>query len=359
MNRIYTKCIITRKGATIQRESNFSASRLCAILLLFCSTSLFAQDIHFSQFNFSPLNVNPANVALFDGDIRFAGNYRNQWFNVPVNFNTVSFSADANVYTLKNNDKIGAGGMFYYDRVGDSRFTSLQAMLSLSYILNFGRDDKHSVSAGFNAGIGNRSFQYQYLYFDNQYNGDHYVPTLSSGENFPATNISYPDVGLGVAYQYRLSERRSVTAGFSVNHINAPKQSFFGNNSTRLNPRFTFNARARWKVLSKLDLVPELIFQNQDTKYELAFGMHTKAFIFKQRNAQMALNTGLYYRNNDALYFLVGLDYNNLQANVSYDINVSRFTPASNTYGAIEFSVIYILARVKKVASAGSGCPVL
>ncbi|HEY0262640.1 MAG TPA: PorP/SprF family type IX secretion system membrane protein, partial [Chitinophagales bacterium] len=328
-------------------------------MLLFWSLSVFSQDIHFSQFNFSPLNLNPANAGLFNGDARFVVNYRNQWFNVPVNFNTISASFDAPVFTLKNHDKIGAGALFYYDRVGDSRFTSVQFMLSLSYILNFGKDDKHSISAGLNFGVGNRSFQYQYLYFDNQFNGDHYVPNMSSGESFPNTGISYPDVGLGVAYQYQLNERKYITVGFSTLHVNAPKQNFFIDNTSFLNPRFTINARARWKVLPKLDVVPELLFQNQDTKNEFAFGLHTKAFVFKQKNAQICLNTGVYYRSNDALYVLVGMDYNSWQINLSYDINTSRFGPATNSYGGIEASVIYILAKVKKVPSAGSSCPVL
>lgn len=342
-----------------KRLQRFFAFAGMTVLFLSLSFSLFSQDIHFSQFNFSPLNLNPANAALFNGDARFAANYRNQWFNVPVNFNTFSASADMPVYTLKNNDKIGAGVLFYYDRVGDSRFTSLQAMLSLSYILNFGQNNKHSLSAGFNAGVGNRSFQYQYLYFDNQYNGDHYVPDLNSGESFPSTNITYPEVGAGLAYQFQLNDRKSVTVGFSMNHLNQPKQSFFGENGVKLNIRYTLNARARWKVAKKLDIVPEFIFQNQDTKHEIAFGVHTKAFVFKQRTAQVCLNTGVYYRNNDALYFLVGMDYNNWQANVSYDVNVSRFNKATNTYGALEISVIYIMFKVKNVKSAGSGCPIL
>jgi type IX secretion system PorP/SprF family membrane protein len=207
--------------------------------------------------------------------------------------------------------------------------------------------------------VGNRSFQYQYLYFDNQYNGDHYVPDLNSGESFPSSNITYPDVGAGLAYQLQLNERKYFTVGFSMNHLNQPKQSFFGDNGVKLNIRYTLNARARWKVAKKLDVVPEFIFQNQDTKHELAFGVHTKAFVFKQRTAQVCLNTGVYYRNNDAPYFLVGMDYNNWQANVSYDINVSRFNKATSTYGALEISVIYILFKVKNVRSAGSGCPIL
>jgi hypothetical protein len=70
------------------------------------------------------------------------------------------------------------------------------------------------------------------------------------------------------------------------------------------------------------------------------------------------LNFGAYYRNNDAAYLLLGMDYNAWQVNLSYDINTSKFQRATNTYGAIEASVIYILAKVKKVNSYGKSCPI-
>src|SRR5271156_4589456 len=83
---------------------------LRAVLLFFIiayclvpTVNCYCQDVHFSQFNFSPLNQNPANTNLFDGDYRFVGNYKNQWPTVPVRYNTFSASAEANFITLKNN----------------------------------------------------------------------------------------------------------------------------------------------------------------------------------------------------------------------------------------------------------------
>lgn len=343
----------------VQLQSFYCRSVVGLLFLTFNqSSTLHAQDIHFSQFSFSPANLNPAYTALFDGDVRFVANYRNQWFTVPVNYNTASLSADMNLYTLKNHDKIGGGLTFYYDRAGDSKFTSLQALLAMSYVLNFGKEDKHSLSAGFNVGIGNRSFQYQNLYFDNQYNGDRYDERLTSGEDFPKTSFTYPDVNIGLAYKLRLSERKHFTIGFAVHHLNQPQQSFFNDKQVRLNMRFAVHTSLRWKVAKKWDIVPEFIYQQQDTKHEVAFGLHTKAYLFKQKEAQVCLNFGAYYRNNDAAYLLLGMDYNAWQVNLSYDINTSKFQRATNTYGAIEASVIYILAKVKKVNSFGKSCPI-
>src|ERR1035437_8011765 len=57
-------------------------------------TSSFAQDIHLSQFNACPQNLNPSQTGLFNGDWRFVGNQRRQWAAVPVPYQTFSISTD-------------------------------------------------------------------------------------------------------------------------------------------------------------------------------------------------------------------------------------------------------------------------
>ena len=44
--------------------------------------NLNSQDIHFSQFYMSPLNLNPAMTGVMNGNIRLTGNYWNQWASV-------------------------------------------------------------------------------------------------------------------------------------------------------------------------------------------------------------------------------------------------------------------------------------
>ena len=60
-----------------------------------------AQDPHFSQFFASPLTLNPALTGKFDGVVRVAGNYRNQW---PA-FNNVytTYTASVDFAIMKEN----------------------------------------------------------------------------------------------------------------------------------------------------------------------------------------------------------------------------------------------------------------
>jgi hypothetical protein len=54
-----------------------------------------AQDIHFSQFDQSPFNINPALTGAFDGAFRFIGNQRSQWRSVTVPYRTTGLAVDA------------------------------------------------------------------------------------------------------------------------------------------------------------------------------------------------------------------------------------------------------------------------
>lgn len=330
---------------------------VCIVVLLLSTGRLSAQDIHFSQFNFSPLNQNPANTNLFDGDFRFVGNYKNQWPTVPVRFNTFSASAEMNFLTLKNNDRLGVGFLFYFDRAGDSKFTSLNTALSVSYIKSLDKKNNHALSLGLQFGLINRSFNYTKLYFDNQWNGDVYDPNIAVDETFSKTRLNFFDLNAGLAYKWRKNERTNITVGFGVSHLSRPKQTFFNDNSVKLDLRYTLNVRAQIKVAKRVDLVPEFLFQRQDTKQEFDLGLHAKYYLPVKIPHTVALNLGAYSRIVDAGWLLAGVDFDNLQVNLSYDINFTKLTAASRYNGGFEASIIYILAKVKKINKPGAVCP--
>jgi type IX secretion system PorP/SprF family membrane protein len=329
-------------------------------LLFTIHYSLFihSQDIHFTQFNFSPLNENPGNTGLFDGDMRFVGNFKNQWQSVPVAYNTASASMDLNFVTLKNHDRIGGGILFYYDRAGDSRLTSLNVSTSISYQFNFGKNDIHTLCFGYQIGFVNRSFDYTKLFFDNQFNGDAFNPNINPDEAYGKTNFFFLDMGVGLTYKWNKAIRKNFTVGFSIAHFNTPTQSFYNDLSVKLNPRYNISARGQFKIANRCDIVPEFLWQRQATQQEFVPGLHFKTYVAMKSYERIAINTGAYYRIGDAPAVLVGMDYNNLQVNCSYDINSSGFTPASRYNGGFEISVIYIVSRIKKLSSNFANCPV-
>ena len=100
---------------------------------------LSAQDIHFSQFYLSPLNLNPAMTGLMNCNTRIVANYRNQWASVLRSnaFNTYSVSYDQRIAAGRY-DYFGIGGTFWGDRAGEANFSTLTGKMSLSYSKRMG-----------------------------------------------------------------------------------------------------------------------------------------------------------------------------------------------------------------------------
>ena len=66
----------------------------------------------------------------------------------------------------------------------------------------------------------------------------------------------------------------------------------------------------------------------------------------------------MYYRINDAVIVGFGIEKDNIQANISYDINTSDLTQASNYRSGFEFSVIYLWKKKeKKIEYKERKCP--
>ena len=76
---------------------------LTYIILTFSLINYFhSQDIHFSQFNLSPLNLNPSLTGSYNGDYRFTGSHRNQWSSVTTPYATFAFSFEKNKLLKKS-----------------------------------------------------------------------------------------------------------------------------------------------------------------------------------------------------------------------------------------------------------------
>src|SRR3990167_9109700 len=82
--------------------------------------NLKAQDIHFSQFTMTPLNLDPSQAGKFGGDTRAIINYRDQWSSVSSNpFKTYGAMFDMPFSNGKKDNFFGGGISVYSDKAGD------------------------------------------------------------------------------------------------------------------------------------------------------------------------------------------------------------------------------------------------
>lgn len=319
----------------------------CILALLFVGSVGYGQDIHFSQFMQSPMNLNPALVGCFDCEYRVIANHRHQWRSVTVPYVTYGVSADAR--NFNKIDGLNTGISFYYDKAGDSRFTTLKVNLVGGY--RYVIDSVSSIAGGLSFGLTQRTIDYSDLQFDSQYNGFNYDSSLDNGESFARDSRLYLNLNLGAKYLWEKSARKRFRVGVSGFNLNTPKQSFFDDENIKLDRRYNFHADAQFAVAAKFDILPALMYSSQGTFKEFMIGGSAKYIMINENGIYRAFRAGLYARAKDAGFISGGMDYDNWYFGISYDINYSNLTPASNYRGALELSVIwkYCTFKPKKV----------
>ena len=325
----------------------------CLLLLISLSNISFGQDIHWSQFNDNPIFQNPGNTGQFNGDVRFIGNYRDQWRSVTVPFSTISISVDSKLYNHKN---LGFGGLLFHDVVGDGQFRTVEFQGNASYLIKLTSDSTHTIRPGINIGMNHRQLNSSQFYFDNQYNGIMFDPTLPTNELLQTERNSNFSIGTGVIYQYYMNDRINFTGGIGLYNINKPNQGFYGD-EIRRDRRFNFFGKGIYKLNYDWDLVPGVQFNIQGKYRELMIGSSAKYTLINKLGEYRALYGGIWYRNRDAIYLSAGLDYQSWFFGISYDVNISKLVPASNLRGGFELAVRYIMNRFKPRKIQHRICP--
>lgn len=325
---------------------------LIAFFLLRIFSSV-AQDIHWSQFNDNPLFQNPGHAGHFNGDYRFVANYRDQWRSVTVPFSTISFSADTR---LQRNKNVGLGLLVFHDVVGDGKLRTLEVQGNASFLMKLTQDSTHTLRPGINIGMNHRQVNWDQFYFDNQFNGINYDPSLPSNEIFQTdrkTNLSF---GIGTIYEYIKDKRRKVTAGIGFYNLNRPNQGFYGQTIPR-DIRMNIFAKGLYKLDVDWDLVPGINISMQGKYREIILGSSVKYTLIDKAGTYRALYGGLWYRNRDAGYISVGMDFQDWFVGLSYDVNFSKLVPASNARGGFEIAARYILHHFKPKKVTHRVCP--
>ena len=320
------------------------AGRMLLILLFIPLTFLQAQDQHFSQFFNSPLTTNPANTGFIpDADYRIGAHYRNQFSNImAVPYKTMSIFGDAQV--LRNrmeNGWLGLGGLILSDVAGSGSLRSTKVYGSVAYHQMLG--ESSLLSAGFNLGWANKRIDQSNLKFPDQFDEnlgffDTRVPTTVILAN---TSVSYFDMQAGINYAYFPTEDIYINAGYSVHHVNKPKESFFKDNATGAGivpMRQIGFLNALLKVDPRVIINPNIYYTTQARASELVVGLNMNYNLSDAGETQLI--AGAYYRINDAVIPMLGFELSTVRFTFSYDATISTLKNFNNSRGAFEFSLI-------------------
>jgi len=95
--------------------------QLYILFFLVVSCKLSAQDPHFSQYYYAPIEMNPALSGVFEGKYRASMSYRDQWSSLlgSNSFKTLRASTDVK-WAMGKNDFLVFGMTLLGDEVGES-----------------------------------------------------------------------------------------------------------------------------------------------------------------------------------------------------------------------------------------------
>lgn len=300
------------------------------------------QDLHFSQFFNSPLSTNPANTGFIpDADYRIGANYRNQWVNVmAVPYRTISIYGDAQVFRDRiENGWLGLGGLILRDAAGSGNLTSTKLYGSIAYHQMIGYASL--LTAGFNVGVANKRIDPSKLKFPDQFNQstgffDAGIPT---NVVFNSTSVSYVDIQAGLNYAYFPTENLYINGGFSVHHLNRPKETFFNEAGfdNRLAMRYIGFLNASIKMNDQVIVNPMAYYSNQATARELVLGASANYNL--SGDGEIQVLGGAFYRAGESIIPMLGFQWKNFRMSFTYDVTTSSLAAYNNSRGAMEFSL--------------------
>lgn len=325
------------------------------------ATSIFAQDQHFTQFYASPLTLNPALVGAMEGTYRGSLIYRDQWKNVLEKpYKTVTAAVDLRLKPKfgrkSSHDGLGIGMVFFSDKVPGIEFSTNQIAVVGAYHKALGPFGDQFLSLGFQAGIAQRAIGYEFLTFNDQFNGRNGY-TDPTQEVLPENNYSFGDYSVGLHYTYAPARKIGVFAGLAMHHLLEPQQSFYYNEDlpeaergdSKLYRKYTAHLGMIIPLSDGIQLSPRGMVSKQGPHMEINSGGNFRFSISDSKSSAIHLGSWtrpVTTRNNkfalDAIVALVGLEYENFLLGLSYDISFNPLPGNPKRQGAFELSLAFL-----------------
>lgn len=337
--------------------------RLGLLFFLFlCCTGVPAQDAALRQLSATPLLTNPALTGVMDDELRFTANYREAYTALVTRdgYRNVAAAAEGRKRVGKYN-YAGFGMLLQHDRAGSSDYTRTQGVLSGSYQQRLGGSGPGGkygsfLSGGVQIGFGQRGFDLNKIWYSEQYFVDpvsreaYLDRSLPTGEPFSGNGSQvYLDVSAGVAYFASLGNRSGLHLGLATYHLSEPNISPVPDSPDRLYRRFVLHGGGELPLgRGYMSLLPGFRLMRQGPSFS---GLVGGSLRYTERQwREIALRVGSYAQLADGtddglsigtLVVLVGLEMEDLQLGLSYEIATGGLGRVANSRGGFEISLVY------------------
>ncbi|MDR3679731.1 MAG: PorP/SprF family type IX secretion system membrane protein [Flavipsychrobacter sp.] len=304
-----------------------------------------AQDIHFSQFYDNPILRNPALTGIFSGDYKAGVDYRSQWANISVPYQTVLADFETRIPIGKEvKDFLSLGLVATYDHAGTISFNTVQVYPAINY--NKSMEDEHNTffSAGFTGGYIQRSIDVSKAQFSSQYINGSYSSYNPTGENTSFKNIQSYDLGAGISLNGSLGtyNHANYYIGVSAYHVLQPNQAFLAtDDQVRVTPKFDGQFGFKCRLDDQFAITAHFNYTIQYPYQEIIGGglLSWRNINTLEPHNTFTIYAGAFYRVGDAIIPTFKLDHKNYSVNLSYDVTLSTLHTVNTGAGGFEISL--------------------
>ncbi len=320
-----------------------------------------AQDQNFSQFYELPLLRNPALAGLYKGDVQATAAFRSQWQAVTTPYVTQALGLEMKFAANQNSDNYFAiGTQFTNDIAGDSKFGKTQILPVLTFHKALSDEKDSYLSLGFMGGVVQQRFDATALTFDDQFINGNYSSTNPTKQTFTNSNVTYVDASVGLVFSSTFADEIKYYIGGAMFHVNRPKVAFNAANDIKLNNKLMINAGLGAPTSDYDKLIVYADYFKQGGNSQMQGGLMYKHDLIRQGDEEtVSLSVGSFLRWNDAVIPMIKLDYYKFGVGVTYDVNISKLSAASQFRGGYEVTMSYRnFLNFRNTSADKTRCPV-
>ena len=292
-----------------------------------------AQDIHFTQFQLQPLVSNPALSGSFVGNEQLSIISRQQWGQVgePIQTNGIGIEKK---FRLKE-EFFSAGVLVLRDQLKPINLLTSKAYASITYLKSVPSGVMH---LGIQPGYVSRSTDVQsFPDWYNSFTGSFDSPS-GTVESNNQINVQYFDLNIGITYRLALKKNMKTTLGFSMAHLSRPKINGY-DQEARLPIQYISHASLDIPIGKDWQFTPAFQWITQAQASNLLTLMNLKRYVNHEFSLFMGMGLRGNYAKNDALTFSVGGGTRYVNANLTYDFNISELSQYISQKSTIEFGL--------------------
>jgi len=311
---------------------------------VFCITNAsVGQDPHFTQYYTTPLLVNPAYTGVFNGGLRVASAYRQQWSSLGAPFNTMAVGVDGKVFNdgVYHQNPFNIGVVFQSDKTLKGALSSNNLTATAAYHVPLNREGTQSIGLGLSGMYGQRNFNFTNLAAASQFASGGFDLSLPSGEVTFEKMKPYLSLGAGILYCNTNEEEGTFfEIGASAFHLNRPLQTILYQSTAVIPMRVSAHVFLQRYIGEDLLFDARLLYQIQtESDYLLGGAAITKLLQNDPEGSLVGL--GCWYRTGDAIAPNLFAEFNSIRFGFTYDIQVNDIRKRSVPASTMEFSLQY------------------